>query len=151
MYIYLAASVFSAFERKRNLEIATYLERLGHKVFLPQQIRDEQGNRPAAHQIFSSCVRGMDMADIVVAMVDGSEVDSGVAWELGYAYARSIRIIAVRSDYRAAESGAVNIMIQESATRFVLRTDPMTVYESVLQVLGETLEEITRVDSDGNL
>ena len=41
-------------------------------------------------------------SDLVVAVLDGSDVDSGVACEIGYAFGRGIPVIGYRSDFRSA-------------------------------------------------
>jgi nucleoside 2-deoxyribosyltransferase len=56
----------------------------------------------------------LKQSQIVVAILDGSDVDSGVASEIGYAYALRKKIIGYRSDYRLTgdDLGAVvNIQI----------------------------------------
>jgi len=59
----------------------------GFAVFLPQDIRTESGERPPADMIFRECASGVLESDVIVGLVDGPDVDSGTAWELGYAYA----------------------------------------------------------------
>ena len=44
----------------------------------------------------------IDRCDVVFAVLDGTDVDSGVAAEIGYAVARGKRIIGVRTDFRPA-------------------------------------------------
>jgi nucleoside 2-deoxyribosyltransferase len=72
------------------------------------------------------CVEGVDTCDVIIALVDGPDVDSGTAWELGYGYAKNKRIIALRTDYRGAEDGPVNIMIAHSSSSLVETRDPLT-------------------------
>lgn len=57
----------------------------------------------------------IDECDLVFAVLDGSDVDSGVASEIGYAYGRGKKIIGYRNDLR--ESGEnigceVNLQVQ---------------------------------------
>lgn len=56
----------------------------------------------------------IDGADLVVAHLDGQEVDSGTAAEIGYACARGLPVLAIRSDWRqAGEEGAVvNLQVE---------------------------------------
>ncbi len=54
-------------------------------------------------------------SDIVVAVLDGQDVDSGVAAEIGYAYALQKKIIGYRSDFRLASDnlgGIINLQVQ---------------------------------------
>jgi hypothetical protein len=41
-------------------------------------------------EIFSRCKTHLDDADIVIALLDGSQVDDGTAWEIGYFFAGRI-------------------------------------------------------------
>ena len=41
----------------------------------------------AGFEIFSRCKSHLDDADIVIALLDGSQVDDGAAWEIGYFFA----------------------------------------------------------------
>ena len=55
-------------------------------------------------------------SDAVVAVLDGTDVDSGVACEIGYAYGIGVPVIGYRSDFRAAGDSihhTVNIQIEE--------------------------------------
>jgi len=55
-------------------------------------------------------------ADIVVAVIDGADADSGTAWEMGYAYAHNKPVIAVRTDFRrVGMHEQVNLMLEESS------------------------------------
>ncbi|MGO9019167.1 MAG: nucleoside 2-deoxyribosyltransferase [Syntrophobacteraceae bacterium] len=42
----------------------------------------------AKFEIFSRCKSHLDGADLVIALIDGSQVDDGTAWEIGYCYAK---------------------------------------------------------------
>jgi nucleoside 2-deoxyribosyltransferase len=139
--LYLAASVFSSFDRQRNSEIAERLTDRGYLVYLPQEVRTETGKRPTADVIFKKCVAEIDESDLIVGLVDGSDVDSGTAWELGYAYARTKPIVVLRTDYRSAESGPVNIMIQFS-TRVVLVNRPENCVAEGITALVDAIKHI---------
>lgn len=56
----------------------------------------------------------IDGCDLVAACLDGQEVDSGTAAEVGYAAARGITVHGLRTDLRrAGEEGAVvNLQVQ---------------------------------------
>lgn len=42
----------------------------------------------------------IDRSDCVLAVLDGTDVDSGVAAEIGYAYGKSMLVYGLRSDFR---------------------------------------------------
>lgn len=113
MKLYFAGPLFSAAERDWNAALVRRLRAAGHEVFLPQ---DQEKGKDAAG-IFSTDVGGIDWADALVAIMDGSDPDSGTAWEVGYTYGKK-PILLVRTDFRAQTgSGApYNPMLTESAT-----------------------------------
>src|SRR3954467_3152138 len=57
----------------------------------------------------------IDKCDVVFAVLDGPDVDSGTASEVGYAYARQKPIVGYRSDFRLSadnEGGIVNLQVE---------------------------------------
>ena len=58
-------------------------------------------------------MEGLDWSEAVVAVMDGSDPDSGTAWERGYAYARGKPIITFRSDFR--KPGESHHLLQRDA------------------------------------
>jgi hypothetical protein len=57
----------------------------------------------------------IDEADGVVAVLDGTDVDSGTAAEIGYAFARGKLIVGYRGDFRLSadnEGAVVNLQVE---------------------------------------
>jgi nucleoside 2-deoxyribosyltransferase len=57
----------------------------------------------------------LEQSEVMVAIIDGSDADSGVASEIGYAYALGKKIIGYRSDFRLSGDnlGAIiNIQVE---------------------------------------
>jgi nucleoside 2-deoxyribosyltransferase len=57
----------------------------------------------------------IDGAQAVVAVLDGTDVDSGTAAEIGYAFARGKLIVGYRGDFRLSadnEGGTVNLQVE---------------------------------------
>ena len=53
--------------------------------------------------------------DVIVAVLDGADVDSGTASEIGFAYALGKRIYGYRGDFRRAgdnEGSIVNLQVE---------------------------------------
>jgi len=116
--IYLAAPLFSTAERTYNAILSDLLEQHLFEVFLPQEAGDDTNTRMKIEQelIFSKNKDDLDRADIVVAVIDGADADSGTAWEMGYAYAHNKPVIAVRTDFRRVGTHEqVNLMLEESS------------------------------------
>lgn len=57
----------------------------------------------------------IDRSDALFAILDGVDVDSGTAAEIGYAFARGKRVCGLRTDFRLAgdnEGAIVNLQIE---------------------------------------
>ncbi len=116
--VYLAAPLFSAAERAFNSELAAFLRARLYRVSLPQEEGDDSCTRDegALHGLFDTLLAGLREADLVVAVVDGADADSGTAWEMGYAYARGIPVFALRTDFRSVgDHERVNLMLECSS------------------------------------
>jgi nucleoside 2-deoxyribosyltransferase len=81
----------------------------------------------------------IDDADGVVAVLDGPDVDSGTAAEIGYAFARGKRIVGYRGDFRQGgdhEGSIVNLQVEffirESGGTIVSRYQDL---ERILQLV----------------
>ncbi|MGA2160842.1 MAG: nucleoside 2-deoxyribosyltransferase [Methanoregula sp.] len=119
--IYLAAPLFSEAERSYNTVIAELLRAHYYEVYLPQDTGDNHSVRDKQEyaQIYNRNRRAIRDADIMVAIIDGADADSGTAWEMGYAAALKKPVIAIRTDFRmAGRHERVNLML-EQATRVV--------------------------------
>ncbi len=117
MRIYLAGPLFTQAERRWNRELADVLTKLKPdlEVILPQDEEIEPlDNKPDFAEIFRRNLELIENSDAVVAILDGSDSDSGTAWECGYAYAKGKLIIGVRTDFRTSEDGNLNTMLGQS-------------------------------------
>jgi len=134
--LFLSGPLFTVAEREFNAGLARFLEAHGFEVWLPQ----ERATRGGAKAIFHNCVRGIEWADAVVACMDGSDPDSGTAWEVGYAYAKGKPIISYRSDFREvgdAKGAPYNLMLSEAATARIQLTSKATAVDLHRQVLAQ--------------
>jgi nucleoside 2-deoxyribosyltransferase/predicted secreted protein len=117
-HVYLAAPLFSEAERAYNLLITGHLRNNFFDVYLPQEVGDDSPTRNKEEQvrIFSENLKALKNADIIVAIIDGADADSGTAWEMGYAYAHGKQVIALRTDFRRSGTHEeVNLMLEESS------------------------------------
>jgi nucleoside 2-deoxyribosyltransferase len=106
--------VFTDAELEFNLDLATKLRVAGHVVFLPQQ---QCEGLVSPRDIFSACVNGLSGSQIVVAVLDGADADSGTCWECGYAYAKGIKVVGLRTDVRRSgdDGSGLNLMLSTSS------------------------------------
>jgi len=133
--VYLAAPLFSESERDYNLSIARNLRSNFFDVFLPQESGDDSHSRDKEEQarIFSENLKALEKSDIIVAVIDGADADSGTAWEMGYAYAQKKQVIALRTDFRrAGMHEKVNLMLEQSANAVTSTTELLGAIKSPL-------------------
>ncbi|HQD26312.1 MULTISPECIES: nucleoside 2-deoxyribosyltransferase [Methanoculleus] len=133
--VYLAGPLFSEAERTYNLAIHDLLESHLFDVYLPQEVGDTSHTRCREEHraIFAQHLAALQDVDLVVAVVDGADADSGTSWEMGYAYALGKRVVALRTDFRiAGQHELVNLMLEESA-------EVVTKKEDLPRVLGSLL------------
>jgi nucleoside 2-deoxyribosyltransferase/predicted secreted protein len=116
--IYLAAPLFSESEREYNKGIAEMLRQYLFEVYLPQNIGDDYAVREMCEhtRIYEHNKQALHDADLIVAIIDGADADSGTAWEMGYATALGKPVIALRTDFRMVGlKERVNLMLEQSA------------------------------------
>ena len=121
MRVYLAGPLFSEAEQAwlRNFQLELSVH--GYDVLWPYELFDQQEVRTwgseTAGKIMEGCRDALLGCDIVVALLDGTQVDDGTAWEIGYACANNIPVVGIRTDMRyggEVPNGKVNAMIAGS-------------------------------------
>ncbi len=114
--VYLAAPLFSEAECDFNRKLRDLIKDEGFLVFLPQEDSNNihvEKNRQEI--IFNKNLAALDSSDIIVAVIDGADVDSGTAWEIGYAYSKGKPVLGLKTDFRTLGiEGTVNLMIERS-------------------------------------
>ncbi|MCS7032247.1 MAG: nucleoside 2-deoxyribosyltransferase [Gloeomargarita sp. SKYG116] len=120
--VYLAAPLFTLAEQSFNLSLAAYLKEQGLTVFCPQvECQGKEGE-----DIYRTCLDGLSNSDLVVAILDGADADSGTCWECGYAVAKGIPVVAVRTDFRrSGDTGGFNAMLYYSAAAIVEKSSDL--------------------------
>ena len=121
--IYFAGPLFTIAERRFNREfareIASALPRC--EIILPQERAAQfvDGGKMNFDAIVRDCIEQIDGTDAVVAILDGSDSDSGTSWECGYAFARHKPIIGVRTDLRGSEDDGLNAMLRRTCREVI--------------------------------
>ena len=115
--LYYAGPLFTNAERDWNAANAVILRaRLAHmRVLVPQEFcaafdADASG-KPRYDLIAKACIDHLAQATVMLAVLDGADADSGTSFEAGWAVARNIPVIGLRTDWRPAEDGAANCML----------------------------------------
>jgi nucleoside 2-deoxyribosyltransferase len=99
MKIYIAGKICEESERTQLERVAKMCESLGHTTFLPHRDIGLAKSIHDADKIFQGdIVNGFEDVSLVVAVLDGLHVGAGTAWELGYAYAKAIPAIGLKTD-----------------------------------------------------
>jgi nucleoside 2-deoxyribosyltransferase len=117
--IYIAAPLFTPYERSLNLRLSQILGSY-FETFLPQRdgmLLPGQDLSPSKFVVVSKSVfrtdcGAIDQCRFLLAVLDGRTVDEGVAFELGYAFARGKVCIGFRTDTRVLLPGGLNPMVQ---------------------------------------
>ena len=155
MKIYLSAPLFTQVERKWNRALATCLENhiQGAEIILPQDFKfsDSFNRKEDFPRLFQACIDSLEDCDLMLAVLDGPDVDSGTAFEVGYAYARNIPIVGVRTDYRKCQDRGVNLMLSQCCVTFLRE---MSFSEDIEQltrdISGKIVTALQRIDGNGS-
>lgn len=116
MQIFLAAPLFSEAEREFNRKVAKELREAGFAVWMAQEAPFiKEGTDEEKRSIYEGDIAALKRSDVMVAVLDGMNVESGVAFEIGYAAALHKTIIGLKTDYRTfSKIESINLMLELS-------------------------------------
>lgn len=105
MKVYVAGKVRSESEREFLEEIDSLCQSVGFETFLPHRDVGLAEDIEDVDKIFEGDIKeGFENVDLVIAVLEGLHVGAGTAWELGYAYARGIPSIGIKTDEPVSEA-----------------------------------------------
>jgi nucleoside 2-deoxyribosyltransferase len=142
--VYWAGPLFTQAERDWNARIVNGLREAGFTVILPQE-RAEELIHPGAplpvRRLYEYAIDGIRAADVIVAVLDGPDPDSGTSFECGYAHALGKPFIGLRTDLRLGGDDAaynVNLMLSQGAAKClrVGSEDLQDVVDSVVKAIA---------------
>jgi nucleoside 2-deoxyribosyltransferase len=117
--IYLAGPLFTHAEQAWLRGLKHQLQQAGLAVCWPFELfaqgEIESWGAQGPRRIMERCRDAIDRADMVLAWLDGTQVDDGTAWEIGYAHARGKPVHGIRTDFRQGgdtRHSRVNAMIE---------------------------------------
>ncbi len=122
---YFAAPLFTQAEWQWNLRLAKELRKLKINVILPQDRAEPMLNGKEQFDpgvLFGANVSEIDNCDVVLAVFDHPDPDSGTCWECGYAYKAGRPIVGLRTDLRPGGDDPkrpVNLMLSLSCKEFL--------------------------------
>jgi nucleoside 2-deoxyribosyltransferase len=114
MKIYFAGPLFTPYERDYISTCARMLREHGIDPFVPHEspkIELPNDTRSRAKRCFDNDFGGINGANAMLAIINGTEVDDGTACEIGIFYALMQRdptkkgIVALHDDYRTQDGG----------------------------------------------
>ena len=99
MKVYLAGKIWTESEKERLEKIDSLCKKLGLETFLPQRDAGFAKSIEDAPRIFKADIMdGFKDVGLIIASLDGLHVGAGTAWEMGYAYAKGIPAIGIKTD-----------------------------------------------------
>lgn len=146
MRIYCAGPIFTHAQRAWLRKLGERLRGDGHDAFVPAEAEQDfieaerTPKQTERNATFEANTAKLAAAQLVVACFDGTDADSGTAWEVGFAHARRIPVLGYRSDYRSlGREGTVNLMLEHSCSQ--LLWVPNATQDAMLDRLAEAVAE----------
>jgi len=133
--IYLATSLFTVAEREFGFSLTERIEELGYKVYYPwrdtgdkelmERFSDDMSQ--VNDEIVRRNLEAIRQCEKLIAVAEGSDVESGTSMEVGFAHALGKKIRCLRTDFRTQGEriGSVNIMISRPAENFYSSVDEL--------------------------
>jgi nucleoside 2-deoxyribosyltransferase len=99
MKVYIAGKLCTEEEKETLEEIDKTCKELGLETFLPHRdVGLAKGIQDVKKIFHGDIIEGLKDCKLVIANLNGLHVGAGTSWELGYAYAKGIPAIGLKSD-----------------------------------------------------
>jgi len=138
--IYIAGPLFTPGDRKYIEEIADICKKCRYHVYVPHRNAGiyKYRRRENGQIFFKNDLEAIDKSLLLIAILNGSDVDSGTAWEMGYAYAKNIKIIGMLEDTRKPSLDLLNPMITHCAETIVTDLKDL---KKILTLIGGVFDD----------
>ena len=126
--IYLAGPIFSQAEIDWAGKVkARVQEALGQRieVIWPHEIASG-----TPEEIFLTNTSALKRCELLVAILDGPQVDDGTAWEVGYHFSQGKKVLGIRTDFRNAGETSLsraNAMVEQSCIAIASDLDELII------------------------
>ena len=99
MKVYIAGKLCDESERAFIEKVANLVESEGFETFVPHRDVGLAKGMIDVKEIFEGdIIKGFQGCGLIVAILDGLHVGAGTSWELGYAYAKGIPAIGLKTE-----------------------------------------------------
>ena len=103
--VYIAGKIWTKEEQESLMQIDKLCKKLGFETFLPHRDVGFAETIKDVPRIFKGdIIDGFKDCSLIIASLDGLHVGAGTAWELGYAYAKGIPRIGLKTDESAEDA-----------------------------------------------
>ena len=116
MKLYIAGPLFTPYHRAFHQENVKWLRQAGHECFVPQeQEHNAHESKSVPEQVFQVDLAGVQWANALVALLDGPDVSSGTACEMGIFYELAqhdptkIGLLGILTDERPRRRDSSNV------------------------------------------
>jgi len=143
--IYLAGPLFTVAEREFNRKLGSYLKKEFPSIIidLPQEYSASIYGQPnSLDLVFENCLQSIKKSDLIIAVLDGPDVDSGTCIEIGYAYAYKKPILGIRTDFRESEYKGVNLMVSKSCNDIIRSKNITCDFKDISYQLGSAIRDL---------
>ncbi len=115
--VYIAGPLFTPGDRWYLERLDALCRDLGFSTYLPHRDAGLADRAQGTRFFFERDLEALQRIQLMVAVLHGTDVDSGTAWEMGYAFAQGIPVIGVVEDTRVPDPDTLlNPMIRHSLT-----------------------------------
>lgn len=121
-HVYVAGPLFTPAERAYLEDLTRRIEALGFTTYLPHRDGGLATGQTDTRPLYDADIRALDGASLIVAVLNGTDVDSGTAFEIGYGIARGVPVFGVSEDARLMRRTGFNAMIRHSSRIFDSQT-----------------------------
>lgn len=127
MKAYLAGPLCSKMERDYMEKLDSICKELGVDTFLPHRDCGLWKEGIEFKEIAEQDIKGFEKCDFLIANLNGFNIGAGTAWEMGYAEAKNIPVIAIKTDKKLSESVEGMSAIILGITKIVTNTENLKI------------------------
>ena len=99
MKVYIAGKIGNENEVELLEKVDNLCKNLGFETFLPHRdVGFAKGIKDVDRVFKGDIIQGFKDCKLIIAVLDGLHVGAGTSWELGYAYAKKIPAIGIKTD-----------------------------------------------------